>query len=57
MYTVNSDGSVAAKGILNGGAGGGSDYYAGALDRDKCMMHFTDILDAYSGFPGLLKVG
>ncbi|WP_433830210.1 hypothetical protein ACQP2E_10255 [Actinoplanes sp. CA-015351] len=53
VYTVNSDGSVAAKGINDGGGGGGKDYYAGALDQ--CHSFFTDIWDAYYGFPGRLK--
>ena len=55
VYIVNADGSVSAMGIINSGGGGGSDFYGGALD--KCSMQFTDIWEAYSGFPGLLKRG
>lgn len=54
IYTVNADGAVAAKGIINAGSGGGSDYRGGFLD--PCYSGFTDIWDAYSGFPGYLKV-
>ncbi|MBG0569308.1 hypothetical protein I4J89_48735 [Actinoplanes sp. NEAU-A11] len=54
VYTVNSDGSVVAKGIHHGSnGGGGDDHYAGALD--KCLEIFTDIRDAYFGFPGHLE--
>jgi len=53
VYTVNSDGNVAAKGIHNATYGGGSDAYGGALD--PCSEVFTDIWDAYYGFPGTLK--
>jgi hypothetical protein len=35
--------------------GGGSDYYGGALDR--CSVSFTDIYEAYFGFPGVIRVG
>jgi hypothetical protein len=44
---------VLAQGILDGASGGGSDYYGGYLD--KCRVLFTDIWDAYYGFPGVLK--
>lgn len=54
VYTVNSDGSVAAKGMISSGGGGGSDGYGGYFDQ--CTMQFTDIYDAYFGFPGVLKV-
>lgn len=54
-YTVRSDGGIAAKGIHSGGGGGGSDFYAGAFD-DPCFDVFTDIWDAYTGFPGLLTI-
>jgi streptogrisin C len=53
VYTVNSNGSVAAKGIHSSSSGGGSDFYGGALD--PCEEQFTDIWDAYYGFPGTLK--
>lgn len=53
VYTVNSDGSVTAKGIFNGTHGGGSDSYGGEFD--PCSNYFTDIWDAYYGFPGTLK--
>jgi hypothetical protein len=52
VYTVRSDGKVAAKGIINGAGGGGSDFYGGALD--PCIMWFTDIYQPYYGFPGTL---
>ncbi|WP_204301669.1 trypsin-like serine protease [Actinoplanes campanulatus] len=57
VYTVKSDGTVVAKGIINGGSNGGGDYYAGALDPPKyrCTMYFTAIQDAYYGFPGILR--
>jgi hypothetical protein len=53
VYTVSSNGKIVAKGILNSGGGGGSDYYGGFLDQ--CTNVFTDIWDAYLGFPGYLK--
>ncbi|WIM95013.1 hypothetical protein ACTOB_007074 [Actinoplanes oblitus] len=54
VYTVNSDGTVAAKGIISSGSGGGTDHYAGSLDLHQCAIQFTDIYDAYQGFPGSL---
>lgn len=53
VYIVNSSGTIQAKGINNSGGGGGSDYYGGALD--PCHQQFTDIWDAYYGFPGTIK--
>lgn len=55
VYTVRPDGKVAAKGIISGGGGGGSDYYGGLFDQ--CTQIFTDIYEAYYGFPGYLRVG
>jgi len=52
-YTVRSDGKVAAKGIISGAGGGGSDYIAGIFD--PCRMWFTDIYDPYYAFPGVLR--
>lgn len=52
-YTVRADNAVAAKGIISGAGGGGSDYYGGATD--PCIMWFTDIYDPYYAFPGTLK--
>ncbi|MCT9934034.1 S1 family peptidase [Planotetraspora sp. A-T 1434] len=52
VYTVTSAGKVVAKGIHNGAAGGGSDHWGGAFD--PCIEYFTDIWDAYLGFPGTL---
>jgi streptogrisin C len=57
VYIVVSGGNVTAKGILVGAGGGGSDYYAGALDGDPCSVTFTDIYQAYFGFPGVITVG
>jgi hypothetical protein len=54
VYTIRSDGGVAAKGIHTWGGGGGGDYYGGPFD--PCYEGFTDILDPYFGFPGVLKV-
>jgi streptogrisin C len=52
VYTVDSSGRVLAKGIISGATGfGGSDHNAGALER-ACRNIFTDIWDAYFGFPG-----
>jgi hypothetical protein len=52
VYTVRSDGYVVAKGIISGATGfGGSDAYAGLLDT-ACRNIFSDIWDAYYGFPG-----
>lgn len=53
-YTVLSNGSVVAKGIHSGTSGGGGDNWGGALD--PCYERFTDIWDAYNGFPGFLRV-
>jgi len=53
IYTVGSNGRVAAKGIHSGGGGGGSDYYGGLFDQ--CYEVFTDIYEAYYGFPGVLR--
>jgi hypothetical protein len=56
VYTVRSDGGVAAKGICSGETGhGGSDAFAGALDA-PCVNIFTDIRDAYFSMPGSLAV-
>jgi hypothetical protein len=55
IYTVRSDGGVSAKGIHSGGGGGGADHWGGALD--PCAEYFTDIREAYDGFPGILKTG
>jgi streptogrisin C len=55
VYTVRSDGGIAAKGIHSGGGGGGSDNWGGALD--PCFEIFTDIWDAYYAFPGVLRLG
>jgi hypothetical protein len=52
-YTVLSNGNVVAKGIHSGTSGGGSDNWGGALD--PCYERFTDIREAYYGFPGLLR--
>jgi hypothetical protein len=54
VYTVNSAGKVVAKGIHNGTSGGGSDHWGGAFD--PCYEYFTDIWDAYLGFPGTLAM-
>ena len=54
VYTVRSDVGVAAKGIHIWGGGGGSGHWGGAFDL--CSEGFTDILDAYWGFPGQLKI-
>jgi hypothetical protein len=53
VYALASSSSVIAHGILDGASGGGGDYYAGYLDQ--CRILFTDIWDAYYGFPGVLK--
>jgi hypothetical protein len=53
VYTVKSNGSVAAKGIINAGTGGGLDAQGGFTD--PCRSSFTDIWDAYYGFPGTLR--
>ncbi|WP_238006829.1 S1 family peptidase [Dactylosporangium sp. AC04546] len=52
-YTVLSNGNVVAKGIHSGTSGGGSDNWGGALD--PCYERFTDIWDAYYGFPGQIR--
>lgn len=56
VYIVSGS-SVYAKGILDWGGGGGSDCYAGALDPDQCRVDFTDIYQAYVGFPGYIRTG
>jgi hypothetical protein len=56
VYIVSGS-SVSAKGILDGAGGGGSDFYAGALDGDDCVDLFTDIYQAYVGFPGYIQTG
>jgi len=53
VYTVRSDGGIVAKGIHTAGAGGGSDQWGGYLD--PCYEYFTDIWQAYYGFPGVLR--
>ncbi|MEU4326725.1 hypothetical protein [Nonomuraea dietziae] len=52
VYTVNSAGKVVAKGVHSGGGGGGSDGWGGALD--PCREYFTDVYEAYYGFPGVI---
>ncbi|MGJ6966204.1 hypothetical protein ACSDR0_30280 [Streptosporangium sp. G11] len=52
VYTVNSAGKVIAKGVHSGSGGGGSDNWGGALD--PCREYFTDIYEAYYGFPGVI---
>lgn len=52
VFTLLTTGEVAAKGIHNGGSGGGSDYYGGL--NDPCGEYFTDIWDIYYGLPGWL---
>jgi len=55
VYTVRSDGGIAAKGIISGVNGyGGSDFWAGSLEP-ACQNVFTDIWDAYYGLPGVLN--
>jgi streptogrisin C len=54
VYIVSGS-DVYAKGILDGAGGGGSDYYGGTLD--KCKVDFTDIYQAYYGFPGAIRTG
>jgi streptogrisin C len=52
VYTVDSSNRVVAKGIISGATGyGGSDHNTGALEP-PCRNIFTDIWDAYFGFPG-----
>jgi len=52
VYTVNSNGSVAAKGIISGVTGfGGGDSFAGATGS-PCVNVFTDVWDAYYSMPG-----
>lgn len=55
VFTVQSDGGIVAKGLISGGGGGGDDDFGGAWDR--CRNYFTDIWEAYYGFPGVLKTG
>ncbi len=55
LYTIRSDGGVAAKGIHSGGAGGGSDDYGGLYD--PCFEFYTDIRDPWLGLPGTIKLG
>ncbi|MFD9195642.1 S1 family peptidase [Streptomyces phaeochromogenes] len=50
VYTVNADGSVTGRGILDGSGGGGSDGWGGLFD--PCVAIFTDITDALEGLPG-----
>jgi streptogrisin C len=54
VFTVTSTGIIVAKGIHNAGGGGGGDDFGGT--GDPCTESFTDIYDAYYGFPGFLKV-
>jgi hypothetical protein len=42
IYTVRSDGGVAAKGIISGGGGGGGSA------SDPCIIDYTDIRDPWS---------
>ncbi|GAA0412762.1 hypothetical protein GCM10009530_76610 [Microbispora corallina] len=53
VYTVTSAGNVVAKGIQSGKGGGGSDNWGGAFD--PCIDTFTDVWEAYYGFPGFLS--
>ena len=55
VYTVRSDGNVAAKGIVSGAYDGRSfaDLFLG---DPPCENVFTDIWDAYWGFPGVLTL-
>lgn len=56
-FIRSSDGKVVAQGIASGDTRfGGSDYYAGAFDA-SCRLIFTDIWDAWYGFPGVLQTG
>jgi hypothetical protein len=55
VYTVRSDGGIAAKGIHSGSGGGGSDNWGGAFD--PCYEYFTDIRVAWLYFPGGLRIG
>jgi len=55
VYTVRSDGGIAAKGIHSGGGGGGGDDWGGAFD--PCYEYFTDIRVAWAYFPGGLRLG
>lgn len=54
VYIVSSS-VVYAKGILDAAGGGGSDYYGGLFDQ--CAVAFTDIYQAYYGFPGVIRTG
>ena len=53
IYTVYSDGTVSAMGIINGREGGGGDYWGGKFD--KCRIYFTDSREAYVSLPGYLR--
>ncbi|WP_251096682.1 S1 family peptidase [Streptomyces sp. Caat 7-52] len=54
IYTINSDGSVNAKGILSAGGGGGTDNWGGRLD--PCTLVWTDIYKVIdSHLPGHLR--
>lgn len=48
-----ASGGVTAKGIHDGGGGGGSDNYGGLFD--PCDEYHTDIWDIYYDLPGYLK--
>lgn len=50
VYTVNGDGTIAAKGLISGGTTGPSS----CSELSKCTNIFTDILLPYYGFPGWL---
>jgi hypothetical protein len=50
VYTVNADGTIAAKGIISGGNVGISCNFF-----NPCVQFFTDILLPYYWFPGWLK--
>jgi hypothetical protein len=51
VYTVNTDGTIQAKGIHSGGTAGP----ASCSEFSKCVQIFTDILLPYWGFPGWPK--
>jgi hypothetical protein len=54
VYTVRSDGGIAAKGVHSGWGGGGGDWWGGPLD--PCFEYFTDIWDPFLALPGRLKI-
>ena len=52
IYRGPANGTIYAKGIHVGGGSIGGDDFGGRLD--PCQEYFTDIWDAYLGFPGYL---